>query len=309
MDGVVAAVAARQAGAVARDQVYEAGGDDDLLARRVAAGRLLARPADVFVVAGTPDTAEQRRWVAQLGGGPRSHLSHEAAAELDGVDGIRRGLVVVTVPHGHHVAPAADRVHQLDDVQPHHLRVVRGLRATTPERTILDLAAVVGPVRLATAVEDTVVRRLCTFTEIAGVLRDVRRRGKPGVRRLAAVLDAREGLPPPASALERLLLEAARLAGVHAVRQHPLPWAQEPTEGVVDAAVPESRLILEADGRRWHARLQAMAKDRRRDVEAARAGWLTLRFVYEDLADVAAVAAAIAQVHASRVSRPRNARA
>ena len=54
-------------------------------------------------------------------------------------------------------------------------------------------------------------------------------------------------------------------------------------EGLVDLAVYESKVILEADGRRWHAREQAMARDRQRDREAARQGWLTLRFVHRDL--------------------------
>ena len=54
-------------------------------------------------------------------------------------------------------------------------------------------------------------------------------------------------------------------------------------EGVVDAAYPDCRLILEADGRRWHTRVDDLRRDHERDAEAARAGWQTLRFLYEQI--------------------------
>jgi very-short-patch-repair endonuclease len=52
---------------------------------------------------------------------------------------------------------------------------------------------------------------------------------------------------------------------------------------VVDRAYPEAKLILEADGRRWHARAKAISNDHQRDFEAARAGWLMIRLLHEDL--------------------------
>ena len=47
----------------------------------------------------------------------------------------------------------------------------------------------------------------------------------------------------------------------------------------------EAKLILEADGRRWHNRVAAQRHDRARDKAAARAGWQTMRFCHEELAD------------------------
>jgi very-short-patch-repair endonuclease len=120
------------------------------------------------------------------------------------------------------------------------------------------------------------------------------------------VLQARSGEPPPASVLERELHTAAALAGVGVVRQFALPWNYESEIGVVDAAVPDSRLILEVDGRKWHARMEAMAKDRRRDRAAVRAGWQPLRWMYEDFAEPSVVAVELREIHASRVSAIRN---
>ncbi len=53
----------------------------------------------------------------------------------------------------------------------------------------------------------------------------------------------------------------------------------------VDALVPASALVVEADGRTWHTRLEDFERDRRRDAEAAAAGFQTLRFTYDQLVD------------------------
>jgi very-short-patch-repair endonuclease len=174
----------------------------------------------------------------------------------------------------------------------------------------MDLAAVLGYVRLRAAIEHVIVDRQASFGQIAEVLRRVRRRGKPGVRKLVATLDSLDGEPPPSSQLERLLHAAARRAGVRIVRQHPLPWDREPIVGVVDAAIVESRLILESDGRSWHTRMQDQSRDARRDREAARRGWQTLRFVWGDLdRDLQSAADDIRVTHQlrSRVSDTRKA--
>jgi Protein of unknown function (DUF559) len=89
------------------------------------------------------------------------------------------------------------------------------------------------------------------------------------------------GLPPP-------------------VQQMPVP-GHRPSHGLVDAAYPHARLILEADGRRWHTRVQDLRRDHERDSQAARAGWQTLRFVYEQIVHAPdEVAAVVADVIAVR---------
>ncbi len=293
MDRRVAQVAARQAGAFSIADVTSAGGDRSLARRRVAAGRWVGPLGGPWVLAGTAESLDRRRHLALLALGPGATLTHESAAELHGLDGIGRDLIVVTVSHERgYVPPTTMTVHRIDDLAPWHLETVHGFPTTTPARTVIDLAAVVTDFRLCRAIEGAVVERQATFSQIDRVLRDVRRQGKPGVTRLVRVLETLGGEPPEASFLERELHAVIRLAGVEAVRQHPLPWHREPIVGCVDAAVPASRLILEADGRRWHARLEAMSRDRRRDREALMAGWSTMRWVYQDLVDDRAGAAA-----------------
>jgi hypothetical protein len=97
---------------------------------------------------------------------------------------------------------------------------------------------------------------------------------------LAALHDA--GLPPPQ-------------------RQVALPGIGE-IDGLVDAAYPDCRIILEADGRRWHTRVRDLARDHARDAQAARAGWQTLRFLYETIVhDPAGMCTTVADVRAVRL--------
>jgi very-short-patch-repair endonuclease len=59
-------------------------------------------------------------------------------------------------------------------------------------------------------------------------------------------------------------------------------------------------MLLEADGRRWHTRIRDLRRDHERDAEVARAGWITLRFMHEQLVgapgEVAATVADVRQV-------------
>jgi very-short-patch-repair endonuclease len=70
--------------------------------------------------------------------------------------------------------------------------------------------------------------------------------------------------------------------GLEPVRQFSLPGRGDIT-GFVDAAFIEAKLILEADGRRWHDRVANQRHDRHRVNAAARVGWQTLRFGHEEL--------------------------
>jgi very-short-patch-repair endonuclease len=304
IDVAIAALAARRAGAFSLAEVGDLGGDRWLARRRVEAGRWQPRPGGTFVLAGHPPSLAQARHLALLAAGPAAALSHECAAELHRLDGIRRGLVVVTLPHTRRLLHLPDvAIHRIDDLVDLDVTVVDGARTTTPTRTVIDLAAVVGDVRLQRAIESAIVGRQTRFTDLAATLRRVRRQGKTGVTRLVRVLDRLDGEAPPASELERHLTKVMRRAGLRGVRQYPLPWDAEPIDGCVDVAVEASRLIVESDGRSWHARLDAMAKDRRRDRMALRAGWETLRFVHKDLVDDPAGAADdIKVVHQRRLA-------
>jgi very-short-patch-repair endonuclease len=80
-----------------------------------------------------------------------------------------------------------------------------------------------------------------------------------------------------------VLIDALRLGRLPApVSQFPFPGRQF-VKGCVDFAYADAKLVLEADGRRWHTRIQDIARDHERDGDAAEQGWQTLRLVYEHI--------------------------
>jgi very-short-patch-repair endonuclease len=87
---------------------------------------------------------------------------------------------------------------------------------------------------------------------------------------------------PPTTELERLLypfLDRDELPPY--VRQAPISY---PTlTATVDAYIPDWRLIVEADGRRWHTRKEDFEKDRQRDNAALAAGLVVIRFTWKML--------------------------
>ncbi|HUQ40468.1 MAG TPA: DUF559 domain-containing protein [Acidimicrobiales bacterium] len=175
-------------------------------------------------------------------------------------------------------------------------------------RTLVDMAGVVRPGQLrrfTTSLDDALGAKQTSPIELGRCLRRLTRRGKPGMRLMAVLLDERsDGKVPPASKLERMLFAALKAAGEPSpLRQFALPGRQLIT-GFVDAAYPEARLIIEVDGRRWHTRIRDLAKDHLRDREAALAGWLTVRFMWEDLKhDAAGVAADIRTLRVERTPK------
>lgn len=283
-DTIANELAAQQHGAFAAWQLDDAGVPMALRKRRLASGWWRRAAPGVYVFPSAPPSFKQRLWIASLGVGAHAVVSHEAAAELHGIPNVVRDRVTLLVPHsGYHRIPGAI-VHQISDLLPNHVTRVDGFNVTTVPRTIVDLAAVVQPSRLRRIVEDSKHAGLARYVAMGECLASVARRGKPGVRNMTRALGAFEdGKATPNSQLERGLLEAIKLGLL------PLPIAQFPfpgrqfVNGCVDFAYPDAKLVLEADGRRWHTRIRDIARDHERDGDAAEQGWQTLRLLYEHI--------------------------
>ena len=303
VDGVVAQLAQRQYGAFSRAQAKAAGASSSLIDRRLRSGAWLRAAPGVYSLPGVPPGWYQRLWIAHLHATARSAVSHEAAAAIHEFTGFPRGRVVVTVPHSGYRGVHGAVVHQITDLTPEWCLGHRGLPVTDPARTILDLAALYGFARVEVAAEDAIVARKVTLDRIGTCVLTFARRGKPGIGKLTRFLDARaDGYVPPQSELERMLFAALDLLDLpKPVRQYPFP-GRSPVGQTVDGAYADARLVLEADGRRWHTRVRDLDRDHARDTEAARAGWQTLRFLYERLRDDAlGVARDVADVRATRL--------
>ncbi len=89
------------------------------------------------------------------------------------------------------------------------------------------------------------------------------------------------GYVAPDSELEAEALVRFEEWGLPApVRQHPIP-GRESQPGRVDFAWPEQRVIVEVNGRRWHASTIGLTADAARDRAALDEGWRPYRFFAE----------------------------
>ncbi|HEY3142130.1 MAG TPA: DUF559 domain-containing protein [Acidimicrobiales bacterium] len=291
-------LAARQCGAFSRSQALALGVSDSTMQRRVTKEIWERSHPGVYIIAGAERSWLQCVWCAYLAVGPSAVVTHESALHLHDVHLVSRWPITLTVAHGGHARLDRVFVHQIDDLKPHRVTTIFDLPVCTAERAVIELAATVGEEHLSRVADEVIATRKTTLARTAACFREVLRPGKPGMAKLARVLDTRgAGYVPPESELERVLFAALAAGGLpEPRRQFPLPGRRD-LRGLVDAAYPDGKLLIEADGRRWHTRIEDLKRDHERDTEAARRGWLTLRFVYEQIVhSPGEVCAAIADV-------------
>lgn len=280
----LALLCGRQAGAFSLEQGLAVGFSKRTIYDRATAGTWERQLPGTFVLGGSEGSRVQQLWVAHLAVGSNAVLTHETSALLHGAEQLDTDPIILTNPHRWHHRLPGIFVHQIDDLRRSHQTLWRGLPVSTPSRSVVELGATQSSAMVGRAADDLVRLRRTTYAHVAAVLADVARPGKPGIVRVARMLDERgDGYVPPASELERALFAALEAGGLPPpLRQVPLP-GRGPIRGLVDGAYVDAQMVLEADGRRWHARMEAMRSDRARDAQTVRAGWLPMRFVYEQI--------------------------
>lgn len=209
--------------------------------------------------------------------------SHESAAQLHGMRGVKQSQVVVTVPVRRTNRFEGARVHQSTDLTSDQLTVVEGLPATNPARTVIDLAAVLARSQLERVVSFAIADGTLDLGELTGLFHRLARKGKPGVRNLRAVLSGIAGASTPESELEIRFLGLIRKAGLpDPLTQYRAPWLRS-VNGRVDFAYIHERVVIEVDGRRWHSGPDSFLRDRERANLAQLAGWQLLSFTWEHI--------------------------
>lgn len=305
----ILAVAAPSAGVCTRAELRRAGVPEGSVGHQVRAGLLRRVGGGVFqapalITGETPYyravRAHPRGAVARLSAG---WLGGAAVPPVDPIDPADpRFPVEVLVPAGASVRSVIEgvSVHCTTRWDPADLVEVRpGLIATGPARTIVDLAGTgIGDHRLRHLVQTEVAARRVSLVEVAACLDRVGARGVAGAGRLRHLLHSLgDGDPVPQSELER---RAAPLLGPRFRPQYRPPW-YDGRRGIADFTHPETRIIVEVDGRRWHIVDQAVAEDRRRDRAATAEGWIVLRLTWDDVVNrPATTAAEITSVVAAR---------
>ena len=151
-----------------------------------------------------------------------------------------------------------------------------GLRVTAPARTLLDISSSTPVRELDRMVEEAQVQRLVARDDLLDVLR--RGAGRPGTRRLRAVVGPDDEPSFTRSEAERRLVELVRAAGM------PEPRTNVRVAGLeVGAVWMQQRLVVEVDGWTFHRPRAAFERDRRRDGRLLVAGYRVLRITWRQL--------------------------
>ncbi|NLD77366.1 MAG: DUF559 domain-containing protein [Acidimicrobiales bacterium] len=279
-DLAIAAIARRQHGVWSLAQAREAGFTSSMVRARRESGRWLGIDNAVYADVSSVPTWHRQVAAAVLAE-PWASASHRCAAALLDADGFRRGLVEITTRPGANVRGRLALAHRGIDVQ---TTFVQGIRCSTPAQMFVDLAQVVDERRLRVAFDDYVTRHPDVLDKVRARYVTLAPRGGRNLRALRRVLDRYSDDPVPTSSeLERVLRHVLDDPAIPTIEWEAAFPGQQAGGQRVDGLITAWKMVIEADGRAWHTRLDDFERDRRRDTEAASAGFLTMRFTWQQL--------------------------
>jgi very-short-patch-repair endonuclease len=223
--------------------------------RRLADERLHPVHRGIYLVGHRAPPPLAREAAALLACGPRAVLSHRTAAALwELLPYPVSADVCVTVPGGtRHTRPGLAIVRST--LERRDVRRRRGLRLTSPPRTILDVASALDDETLERLVADAEYRRLASEREIRQQLE--RNPGRHGTPALRALLGMPGGPQRTRSPAERHLLRLLRREGLEGYELNARIHGHE-----VDVLWRAEGLVLEVDGYDAHMGRIAFERDR-----------------------------------------------
>lgn len=257
----VAELAAASWGVLSVEDLHGAGLSDDGIRVRVCNGRLHPVHRGVYAVGHSNLPLEGLLLAAVKACGGTAVLSHYAAGAVWGlVEWDGRDPEVTVTSSGTRIHPGI-RVHRTGVLEPVDVGCRSGIPITTPSRTLVDLASVLGYRALRRAVREAQATRLARIGRIHEALTRLGpRRGTRNLRRIIS-----SGPAPTRSELEDVVLDLILRAGF----AHPdvnLPLVLDGRRVVPDFRWPAQRLIVEADGAAWHDHPLAREDDAERQA-------------------------------------------
>jgi hypothetical protein len=282
-----------QHGVVERSQLQQHGIGRGSLEHRLESGQWRRLHWGVYAAFTGEVTRQAKLWAAVRRAGPGAVLSHETAAEVQGLVDRPSSQIHITVPSSRR--PAQHRpikgtvIHRSGHIHPQRLPPWQ-LPRTRIEDTVLDLVAAARTFDEAYGwISRGVSRELVT----AGMLRDAlasRRRFRWRAWLSEALTDAEEGIHFP---LERRYARDVE-------RAHGLPAARRQARRAIDGKAhykdnwyAEYGIAVELDGAAYHPPEQARQDKRRDNVNLAADDARTYRFGLVDVTERACDSAAM----------------
>lgn len=221
----------------------------------------------------------QAEMAAVLACGPEAALSDRTAGALWGIVSSKQEAPMhVMGPRSLRRPGSGIIVHRRGALPADEVTQRHGLPLTTPARTLIDLAAELGPYQLERALAGALRRELVVVEAIDALM--LRHPGRPGYRNLRSLLDDAAGPTFTRSEAEARFLALMRKGGVERPRTNTVVNGLE-----VDFFWPDNGVVVEVDGFAFHANRGAFEDDRGRGTLLAAEGHVVLRFTWRQMVD------------------------
>jgi very-short-patch-repair endonuclease len=275
-DVELARLAELQHGHVHLKQLRAAGLKRGAVAGRVATGRLHQTLPGVFLVGRPHADLLGRMMAAALYFQGDALVTGQPGAQLWGMldttqQPCDKDPIRMLLPDRNATPPPGVFVRRTGSIARQDVRWRRGIPVTSPARTLLDLAGLMGAMELEAVLGTAFRQNLVRRSNLADVMQ--RNPHAKGIRTLRWLLDeSGASLHDTRSKYERRFLRLLRAAEL------PLPITNTWVAGkFVDGVWPELKLVLEIDGFKDHGKRHKFESDRERDQVLLSTGQQPLR--------------------------------
>lgn len=277
----IQALARHQHGAVELSQLLTAGLTEGQIRGMRSRGRLTLLLPRVFIVDSAPKTKRLRCMGTVLWAGSGAAIGGRTSAELHGLLAPIAGPIEVTSARNRRSRSGI--VHTRRALEPSEVATVDNIPLVSVARTLLDLCAITDAETCEIAVDAALRDGRVLVEQLSDLVERASARRLAGVsvlRQLVVIRGDEEALVE--SELESRVIRLLKRA------DYPVPRCQVVMElgdrpGRVDFFYPHASLVIEVDGRRWHAGRREQQRDRRRDHALELKGLRHLRFTWEDV--------------------------
>ena len=263
-------------------------------------GRLFTVHNGVYTtVAGTLNSVQEA--TAACLAAPHAVLSFGTAGRLHGIRKSPFDRLEMTIHTGRELWLPRIKVHRTNLLDPDDIaHQLDGLRLTSVERTLFDLASLLDRYELQSAIQDCLKREVTTLAALAELAGRVAKQGRRGSADFVAAL-AREGANPiPTESDDELVLFRALEASPDVPTPERQVWIQLATGAWIrtDLGWRDVNLGWEIDPAHWHANPIRVQADKSRDVQARLVDWTIHRSTDVNIRDqLRATVASIAAVY------------
>jgi very-short-patch-repair endonuclease len=230
----------------------------------------------VLVINGTPDSWEQRLYVATLASNSAGVAGGRSAAALHGMDGYQPGPIELLLPSSRRIAMPGV-VMRRGPFEAIDLTTVDGIRCTSIARTLCDLGSIDPPPKVNIAFEWAWRTGVSLIWLQMTATRLVRHR-QPGPGIVLALVDRAVQHQRPTESTLEVQVEDALMSLTGMVRQHRVERADGSFVARVDFAIPDLKIAIEAHSRKHHFGHDAEGADADREANLQAEGWI-VRFV------------------------------